>query len=255
LKRKRDEAKTPKDDAKLKEYLELMKAPSKPKTSLGDMNLVNPETIPVEDYKKPAETTTLADSDDEDLAKSRKVRKETHPPPPRLDVPISIAEITELPHNGDAGDVVTAADSSTTAHVVANEHVADQEEKSDMDWMRSRTSRLLGLVEDDDDSDHPQPVAIEVRGKAAAVHKAPVEALTDDPSDSRNAALQPEPSPEHIESDEAGEDEAALSSGRLFLRNITYSVTEAEIRELLEPEGQIEEVSLFSVFLYSSRAS
>jgi len=235
-----------------------MKAPSKPKTSLGDMNLVNPEIILVEDYKKPAETTTLADSDDEDLAKSRKVRKETHPPPQRLDVPISTthtAEFTELPHNGDAGDVATAADPPTTVHVVANEHVAGQEEKSDMDWMRSRTSRLLGLVEDDDDSDHPQPVAIEVGGKAAAVHKAPIQALTDDPSDSRNAALRPEPSPEHIESDEAVEDEAALSSGRLFLRNLTYSVTETEIRELLEPEGQIEEVSLFSVFLYSSRAS
>lgn len=123
-----------------------------------------------------------------------------------------------------------------------DESVAEHTEQgpaSDMDWMRSRTSRLLGLVEDD-----------EGEGKAAAEDSGVKSPLSEGSVVPEEKTTMPphvnhEAPPEAVAEPEAQVEvlvDEIRKSGRLYLRNLAYTVTEEELREQFMPWTSLQEV-------------
>jgi multiple RNA-binding domain-containing protein 1 len=114
--------------------------------------------------------------------------------------------------------------------------------QSDLDWLRSRTSRTLGLVSDDDDEEsekedqHSKPKQSEsepeLDDEEASIHATPLPNLPSDTEKPDQAQLAPAES-------------KVLKTGRLFVRNLVYGVTEEDLRGVFSPYGPIEEVSPF----------
>lgn len=110
---------------------------------------------------------------------------------------------------------------------------------SDADWLRSKTSRLLGLLDEDEQAEFEQQKFEE-----------PTESPLRSNDESRNAAI------EHIEPQTATNDDDAAQttpeedqnidlireSTRLFVRNLAYDTTEADLQPLFAPFGKTEEV-------------
>lgn len=103
---------------------------------------------------------------------------------------------------------------------------------SDADWLRSKTSRLLGLLDEEEQEEF----------NAGADQKAEA-----------SKEAEAEPSPETRSSEEMVVHETEIdvninlirSSARLFVRNLPYEAKEAELESLFVPFGKIEEVSPF----------
>lgn len=120
---------------------------------------------------------------------------------------------------------------------------------SDADWLRSKTSRLLDLT-DDVDSHLAKATA------SASIAAQPAAQITqewnriDEPMNEGEVA-RPEGEPKEIGTTE---EEAAIEtiskSGRLFLRNLSYSTTEDDLREYFVEHGELEEVRLFFLSWY-----
>ena len=115
---------------------------------------------------------------------------------------------------------------------------------SDLDWLRARTSRTLGLVSDsedegDENKSEPEDVASIISDdddEAAATNtdnQTPVTPPATDHSDTE----QP------MQSKTSAAESKILRTGRLFIRNLVYGVTEDGLRAVFSPYGQIEEVS------------
>lgn len=102
---------------------------------------------------------------------------------------------------------------------------------TDDDWIRSRTNRLLDLV---DPEDMP-PAQI---SKTANVEVAP--AAEESPFDGE----QTEEQEEVVEEEEKPDPnlEEVKKTGRLFVRNLPYVATEEELKKHFEPFGALEEV-------------
>lgn len=148
-------------------------------------------------------------------------------------------------------DVAAATDLAGDEAAGDDLHAVEAKPLNDKDWIRSRTSRLLGLVDEDDEN-------------------APTTSFRDEPDDRPTdetkaklvqGAQQPTPPPEHRyqEIDVDGDDDVLVattdeanqvqldevrSSRRLFLRNLPYTATEADLLKLFEAFGTIQEVSL-----------
>ena len=233
LKRKRPEP--TKDNAKLQEYLGLMTAPSKMKTwrdgeqppvdapepastQQTSAEQIAPETAnetPVLPWKKSARSP---DSDEEaDRPPAVKARKTAEAPP---------ADVEDGQNSAQGPPPGT----------------------SDMDWMRSRTSRLLGLVTDDvEDSDQEDQERKGPRAESPDLEKggAKVKISAEDSAAIKvdeNAELSGA-SPVELEEEVSAEVATIRKTGRLFLRNLAYTITEDEIREYLSAFPSLEEVS------------
>jgi multiple RNA-binding domain-containing protein 1 len=113
---------------------------------------------------------------------------------------------------------------------------------TDDDWLRSRTSRLLDLVDVND-----LPVVVPTQNiPALAMSSSAISALIPEP------AVQVEDDFEgfsdHGEAEETTADivdptiEAIKASGRLFVRNLPYTATEDDLRKHFEKYGAVEEV-------------
>lgn len=124
----------------------------------------------------------------------------------------------------------------------------EQPPASDLDWLRSRTSRTLGLVSDDENSDDEKDI------KALSEDSESVMSLDDipEPVSTKQPPVTP-PETDHSDIEQSQTPTAAktkqsvdeakiLRTGRLFIRNLVYGVTEADLREVFSPYGQIEEV-------------
>lgn len=109
---------------------------------------------------------------------------------------------------------------------------------TDDDWLRSRTSRLLDLVDPDDPKFFTRPPPSAPAATPAVV---PSSAPPDD--DSADATgrgdgtpAQPENAQDAVKSVE--------KTRRLFLRNLSYKVTEDDIRDHFSKFGTLEEVGI-----------
>jgi multiple RNA-binding domain-containing protein 1 len=118
---------------------------------------------------------------------------------------------------------------------------------SDADWLRSKTSRLLDLTDDVDAeiarvslNDTTTTQAPPLRAPAAQSESEEWKGIDEEMTEPAKA--------EESEEEEKGttEEEAAFEtiskSGRLFLRNLSYSVTEDDLREHFKEHGDLEEV-------------
>jgi multiple RNA-binding domain-containing protein 1 len=117
----------------------------------------------------------------------------------------------------------------------------DQAPVTDDDWLRSRTNRVLDLVEDDDvPAAHvsaPQIPAAEKRDSPLAIEQQP-------------EPTQPADTP--VVDAAPSEEDKIRETGRLYLRNLHFEVAEEDIRNHFSKYGSLDEVSLHSHFLCNS---
>lgn len=162
------------------------------------------------------------------------------------DVKITVAPSVAAdddPDRSNTGTPKPPKEGCDSIAITQTKHLADPAKQvaSDEDWIRSRTSRTLDLVDDND--------AL----VASAALASPTETNSGPPlpkaKETSNAGAQTN----EIRTNEAGagnvytkQDQENLHTGRLFVRNLTYKTTEDEIRRLFESHdyGSIEEVSL-----------
>ena len=237
LKRKRDEVE---QDPKLKEFLEVYQPPSK--TTIwtnGDTQGVDVGTSAEETVQTVAVPEDESDNEYQVIAKKAKtVQGPTNPP-------VVEEHITkDEPTIEVAGPV---ADAGEAMEDVQDAPEAEQGPVSDADWLRSRTNRVLELVEDDEEpsapvtsarAPSPQPEAEEHVSLAATAEQTepqqPAEEQVDDAAPSEE------------------EENKIRETGRLYLRNLHFEVTEDELREQFSKHGAVEEVSPILVFCDST---
>ncbi|KAK0865420.1 Multiple RNA-binding domain-containing protein 1 [Friedmanniomyces endolithicus] len=221
-KRKRgDEAKEA-EDPKLKEFLEAYKPKSKRKAW---------ENAAVEGH---AQTTGKADGEDrKDMAdgqsdaeyevvprKAKRVKAQEESKP--TSVPVEAVPL--IVHEEPAEDAIP----KPTA--------------SDADWARSRTSRLLGLVDEDEEE-----VMQRNERLSADMEDSPPPATRDSnpqqaPDNTAHTSAEPaatstiDPDSDNIPS--------AQSTNRLFVRNLPFNVQEDDLTAEFEPYGELQEVHL-----------
>lgn len=112
---------------------------------------------------------------------------------------------------------------------------------SDADWLRSKTSRVLGLLDEEEQA--------ELDSKQQQKTTTSTEAAPETHHESGNAEVQ-DPAP-HVDTDaemtEAPDVDTNIDvirySARLFVRNLPYDATEADLEAVFAPFGKIEEVS------------
>jgi multiple RNA-binding domain-containing protein 1 len=234
LKRKRDE--DTQKDAKLQEYLTVMQRPSKTKTWANDEEITEsigpttavapvdadqPSDEPSQSQKKKQKTDQVKSSS---LADGETVRASSRS---------GIQEKT--PNEFPKSDVENQA-SHEEVEPLAEPSGQDQPQ-SDADWLRSRTSRLLGLLDDEEQAEH-------------YTHKVPEENERESPVSEQGASetsdIRHPPELEQTVGDRDVDADVALirSSGRLFLRNLPYDASEVDLEPMFSPFGKIEEVSV-----------
>lgn len=175
-----------------------------------------------------------AESDEEYEAVPNKSRQKTPPGPILSSTPILAAP---------------------TQPAVTDEVIVDTTapDATDDDWLRSRTNRLLDLMDPTELS-----VGTGVVSNAGVNAVAETATTTEEPSEPKKleelAAEENRAETEHEKPDAVVE--AIRTNGRLFARNLPYAASEDELRKHFEPYGSLEEVRVhrFS-FIYSSCAS
>ncbi|TLD13603.1 uncharacterized protein PgNI_04341, partial [Pyricularia grisea] len=114
---------------------------------------------------------------------------------------------------------------------------ADVKPATDDDWLRSRTNRLLDLV-DPDDPKALQPVPVD-EGPAPVIEVAPE---TDQPPQDDVQDEQSKPAPEKVKKDDPVE--SIRKTSRLFVRNLPYSATEDDLKSVFGAFGPLDEIHL-----------
>ncbi|CAG8982203.1 hypothetical protein HYALB_00003639 [Hymenoscyphus albidus] len=202
-------------DPKLQEFLEVMQPASKIKkwpTGTADDGMKEPPT------KIQAIEVPEAESDDDYESVPKKVRKSS---PPKEAPPVAAVPIEELKQIDEPmPDVAVGA--------------------TDDDWLRSRTNRLLDLM-DPDDIPPAQTGTVDLTNAVLVVEP------TAEPSPFVEEPLQD--IDEIMQMDEAEEEKSdpileaiSAANGRLFVRNLPYTATEDDLRKHFEPYGSLEEI-------------
>ncbi len=238
-KRKFETALNERSSAKLQEFLEVMQPPSRSKTwqnQAAATQSVTDSTIEVfgRGYNG-------AGSDEEYESVPKKLKNErgsegktqVFEPPKRETGPPQSEEATKRARIGTEADTQELSDALPVA--------------SDADWLRSRTSRLLGLVDDDNVEHGASPEHEEVHQKVTQtrVEGAEVSGSADEGIQMNDEASETKETAMASPSTEV--EDRNLGNGRLFVRNLTYTITEEELRQHFAAGayGAIKEVSCF----------
>ncbi|KAK2872110.1 hypothetical protein FQN49_002553 [Arthroderma sp. PD_2] len=205
LKRKRDTQET-EEDTKLQEYLTAMQPPTKSRT-WADSGVV-PAAPQQEESNHVVSSEPEGDVVMSDTEKAATVAPEMEPQPSNI-------EVTE---DGTPGEV--------------SENPA--EPQNDDDWLRSKTSRLLGLIDDEDEMATPTQTAEpqgNIVGRAAIQ---PIRTASTQDAVEEEEEHVPKPPPDaNIES--------IRLTGRLFIRNLPYNASEDDLNAIFSRFGKIEE--------------
>ncbi|KAL1612184.1 Multiple RNA-binding domain-containing protein 1 [Paraconiothyrium brasiliense] len=222
LKRKREDVEK---DPKLKEFLDVMQPPSKQKAWANEEAQMESTRAPAAEPIEEAVIVPEGESDDEYQVLSKKPKTAQRIPSPEVE-PVVETESVVHATNG-------AQTSEDASEELPDAPVDEAGPVSDADWLRSRTNRVLDLV-DDDDEDPTPPTA----------NKEEVEAI-EEITEAEAAEPGVPPAEEAQEADAApSEEDKVRQTGRLFLRNLHYDVNEDDIREQFSKFGTIEEVHI-----------
>lgn len=210
---KRKRSDVAEDDQKLKEFLEVMQPPSKAKKWAAEV-----EDLVIEPPTKIQALELPEGGSDEEYEEVPAVseRKSQVIAVPTLEVPT--LSIPETPEENAAFNMVDATDD---------------------DWLRSRTNRLLDLMDPEEISATEHVVTEDKEpAEAIAVHESELIKPTKSPADAGDVEEEvvEEEQPDPIF-------EAIRSNGRLFVRNLPYTATEDDLRKHFAPYGALEEVS------------
>lgn len=230
-KRKRDSPVDVGGKPKLQEFLEVMRPPSKSKiweNQDAEISRGSAEPAMAQSTMTRSAPSGVGDEHAPKKMKNERQSGEKNAEPAEPIVPMDVPSV----------DVKAIPNDSDLSQEVAEEPLARSVAASDADWLRSRTSRLLGLVDDDDTQaaippeDAPTP-----RIRLSEVPQPIIEGSVSDASTQMNGELEVE---------RAMTEDEIVSNGRLFVRNLTYTITEQDLRKHFEDRslGIIEEVHL-----------
>jgi len=242
-KRKRDEPQAAAADPKLREFLHVMKEGREGAMDDGVRGGLGDGVAAVAATAVPEE-----ESDDEyEQIPARKEKQRRIEPPAKPLVSETLPsqlkeakEVSDMQDKAPAGDEpVESADATKPAVEQPKEVVAE-----DDDWLRSRTNRLLDLV-DPDDLERPPVQGPSTTETDHAQGGDAMEITPDDPPAADDVEMD-ESAAEATGGEPAKDDslEAIRRTSRLFVRNLPYSATEDDLRESFEQFGTIEEVHL-----------
>lgn len=216
----------------MQEYLAVMQTSSKIRTWANDDNMVKP----TEELAPAINEATQENNATEELPSQSKKARTQEPVVTHNDEPQPMA-VDELDDENKDQTEENAEESGAEAEAAP---------VSDMDWLRSKTSRLLGLLGDDEQADIDQQKTVE----------RPAKSRSPTPEESRNTAIENIPSQPQTNDEEDitaepapvqdGNVDLIRASARLFLRNLAYDLTEADLQPLFAPFGKLEEVSFDS---------
>ncbi|KAJ5086017.1 Nucleotide-binding alpha-beta plait [Penicillium argentinense] len=231
LKRKRDE-KPP--DPKLQEYLSLMQNSSKTRTWANDDGMVNPAEEPAVAINQPTQDTGATEVP-------------SHAKKARIQQRVDWVDKEPEPIVADQSEETGNENTTMQDNREKEEEEVEAPPISDEDWLRSKTSRLLGLLDDDEEAEY------ELRAQQAAKSPSPI----NNELESRTAAVKiiaPQPATNSDdEEDEEAEDVAQITaeqqknidlirdSARLFVRNLAYDTTDADLEPLFAQFGKVNE--------------
>lgn len=240
LKRKRAEVDAA--DPKLQEFLEVMQPVSKTKVWNSKSELDEPPT------KMQALELPEGESDDEYEMVPKKARKES-PRPSEVDTGATktVAPVTQLPVPivpkvvEVIAEDVPSGDSAETSQPIVGLDATDD------DWLRSRTNRLLDLVEGTDAAGIVSIGAVPTVVDSTVVEKASAEVADVEMEEKNEPDIKKPAIEEPAETTDATMD-AIRQSGRLFVRNLPYMATEDDLRTHFEKYGALEEVCFLLIF-------
>ncbi|GAB0135878.1 hypothetical protein EsDP_00004200 [Epichloe bromicola] len=234
-KRKREEPNA--SDLKLREFLQVMRS--------GREGVIADETNPTvgaDQVSRPGQLTVPEDESDEEYEqiplrneKSRKIDTHQHKPEAAAAKPPMKGERNQdddTPVNTTKGKAEQVGSDITDDGPPATRATDD-------DWLRSRTNRLLDLVE-------PSDLV------SGAVHslvedKSEQDIIIDGQTSHSTDVVTPDMTEQAETSKELAEEDAVETisrTSRLFVRNLPYSATEDDLREAFDKFGALEEVHL-----------
>ncbi|KAF2476142.1 RNA-binding domain-containing protein [Lindgomyces ingoldianus] len=228
LKRKRVQQDV-EQDPKLKEFLDVMQPPSKVKSWANEQARLDSGLGPA---AEPIRQAALSDgkSDDEYQVITKKPKTLDSARKPSAE-PSALLSAIETQDANDAG----LSESEVSTEPARIDTGTDGAPVSDADWLRSRTKRVLDLVEDEEGAPQQSPAVLGPSEPAAEEEDEGPEGEVDQAVDASHAAgdLQDVP---------PSEEDRIRQTGRLYLRNLPYVATEDNLREHFSKHGSLEEV-------------
>ncbi|GAB1214910.1 Multiple RNA-binding domain-containing protein 1 [Aspergillus terreus] len=219
LKRKRD-GEPVAQDPKVQEYLSVIQHSSNTKTWANDDDIPPPAAN---------DTTEKAQPEAEDVPQDLTYAQ-------RKKAKLGGAEDSYASEKvEDEPMVVDASGDAPGPEAAAGEDGAAQTEEqpvSDADWLRSKTSRLLGLLDEDEQAEFD-----------SAPRAPPAEPSDTGSEKAENAEPAPEDTAKAPQAPEVDTNiENIRLSARLFVRNLPYDTTEADLEPVFGPFGRVEEI-------------
>ena len=257
LKRKRETPGTEEKNLKLQEFLEVMK----PQTKAGPTRAAEQSEVAPES-KEPAQTNveTEQDSDEEyqNIATKRRAKERKHVPDadvtPRTSQAITQPKIRD-PLPDSPHETLEDGQDAPTLETDVHNSIAPA---NDADWLRSRTSRLLGLDDEDEggarDQQSPEVDSVASQNPTGGARTLVVdegnEGSPDTTADHSTIEFATPAEAEH----KADVEVKIRGSKRLYLRNLAYNITEDDLRESFSEFGDLIEVcSCVLLLLFSIR--
>ncbi|GIZ42806.1 hypothetical protein CKM354_000606000 [Cercospora kikuchii] len=232
LKRKRDSESKPKDEAaennpKLKEFLDSYKSKTDKKA------LENQAMIAGAEQGEEAAVIEAGESDDEYEQVPKKTKRTRSESKPMQDTPMQDAAVEVVEAEAPSGD---------PAPDIGQDGGDARPAVSDADWARSRTSRLLGLLEDDEEEAVPTKPA-----ESDSDAESPRQANAPDQREKTPAEPEssiPTPPAEDDDEHEDQDIKQVRSTMRLFVRNLPYDVKYEDLEAHFETFGNCEQIHI-----------
>lgn len=234
LKRKRPSESEEQQDPKLKEFLEAMKPKSKRKTWEVD-EAARPIAVDDKDIGLDA---NQSDEEYEDVPKKGKKSN------PLLDTNLLKPEESASVEDDPAGE---SHDKQASVESAAEGTEIQRSAVSDSDWARSRTSRLLGLLDEDEETAVQQPDQDDTGASEDDPELEKGTSKKQHTSEPESSMPTPPSENGHEDSAKPSEDpdvDPVRSSMRLFVRNLPYDVKGEDLEAEFAPFGNLDEVGL-----------
>ena len=235
LKRKRDSELVEKsEDPKLKEFMDVMRPKSKKKA--WENESLSLQTQDHKDERGDAVMPEDGQSDEEyEEVPRKKKRSRSKSEVESANTEHAAVEDDNLLRTAEEGN------DEPEAHLQEDEEELGKPATSDADWARSKTSRLLGLLDDDEEAAEEaaadDPESEEEATEKGAVRPKPENSIPTPPSDEQ-------PDDNEAPNVSNPDVEAVRSSMRLFVRNLPYDVKEEDLEADFASYGNLEEVRL-----------
>lgn len=227
--KKRKRGEVDESDPKLKEYLNVMRPGQ---TTASRLEGIQGQAAQGQDVEMPL-VPVEAESDDEyekiPARKSKRQKEGTEE-----------EAITET-----ATEIIEEVQQSAPAEATINR--PQNTDATDDDWLRSRTNRLLDLVDPNDAvALAPKTTTMTQHHEERSLEKLPPSSANaaDETTDSATSAAETSRhSGTKPQTDAEDAAEQIRRTARIFVRNLPFKATEAELRQHFEKYGEVDEVS------------